>query len=287
MDFLKDKIIQYDLESKIIKFFKDKGVDEYESKARVIAENILKGKIYDKDKVLSKEQTKSLKDCLKKVLSGMPISKIYSYKFFWEEKFYVNRYVLDPRPDSEIIIESIIKDYGDLNLPLFIIDLGTGSGCLFITVLTIYKNSVAIAVDKSQKAINVAKQNAEKILGQNNRYKILKSNWFENVTGKFDVIISNPPYIKKGDLRDLNSKGRLIYEPKIALDGGEDGLAHYKKILCEAKDYLNQNGRIYFEIGFDQKNSVIAIGQQYGLKFLYSKKDLAGNDRLVVFENKS
>ena len=82
MDFLKDKIIQYDLESKIIKFFKDKGVDEYESKARVIAENILKGKIYDKDKVLSKEQIKSLKDCLKKVLSGMPISKIYNYKFF-------------------------------------------------------------------------------------------------------------------------------------------------------------------------------------------------------------
>ena len=98
---------------------------------------------------------------MKKVLSGMPISKIYNYKFFWEEKFYVNGYVLDPRPDSEIIIESIIKDYKDLNLPLFIIDLGTGSGCLFITVLTIYKNSVAIAVDKSQKAINVAKQNAE------------------------------------------------------------------------------------------------------------------------------
>lgn len=212
---------------------------------------------------------------------GKPVSKIFNKKYFWEYCFFVNENVLDPRPDFEIMISEILKTYKNENLK--ILDLGTGSGCLIITILKLFSNFTGTAVDISDKALEVAKLNSRK-LEVFDRINFIKSNWNDNVDGKFDIIISNPPYIETDIIEKLDVDVKE-YDPILALDGGNDGLECYKKIAQNIRKNCKDNTKIFLEIGVNQKNSIIKIFSDYGFKFEKSTKDYGGIERILTFSN--
>lgn len=218
---------------------------------------------------------------------GKPISKIIGMREFYSREFFVNSFTLDPRPESEIIIDYIktLKIAKTNNLR--VLDLGTGSGCLIITLvleLRKIKKIYAVAVDKCKGALDLATKNAIKFnLGNN--IKFIKSNWFSNVDGKFDIIISNPPYIRSKEIEGLD-KTVKDFDPYIALDGGEDGLEAYKQIANNSKKFLNDDGYVCLEIGFNQKNDVSRIFALNKFKKICELKDLSNRDRILVFKNK-
>ena len=192
--------------------------------------------------------------------------------------FFVNEDVLIPRQDTEILVEEVIKIAKKKNRPK-ILDLCTGSGAIAISLKKFVPNSDVYAVDISEKALEIARKNARKLEAD---VKFIKSNLFENLKKeKFDIIVSNPPYIKREDIMNLSEE--VKNEPQIALDGGIDGLDFYKKISEQAIEYLKLDSYLCFEIGYNQKNEVIQIIENKHIyKNVYSKKDLYGNDRIVI-----
>ena len=210
-----------------------------------------------------------------------PIAKIIGYKEFYSLNFKVNNYVLDPRPDTEILIDTILKLISDKAAHLNILDIGTGSGNIAITLATLLKNSKITALDISLQALETAIINAKQHQ-VSNQITFLQSNIFSKVTEKFDLIISNPPYIKTSDINKLAHDVKC-YDPISALDGGVDGLEFYKNIAANSKKYLKNNGYIIIEIGYDQKTQIIDIFKEYNL--YKSLKDYGGNDRCLVFKN--
>ena len=194
--------------------------------------------------------------------------------------FYVNENVLIPRPDTEILVEEVIKLANKIKNPK-ILDLCTGSGAIAISIAKYVETASVYAIDISQKALEVAKINS-KNNQVTDRVKFIESNLFENVPNiKFDIIVSNPPYIRKSVIETLDEEVKK--EPVIALDGGIDGLDFYRKITSQTYEFLKYNGYLCFEIGFDQKIDVIEIIENED-KYVntYSKKDLYGNDRIII-----
>lgn len=218
-----------------------------------------------------------LNKLIERRLRGEPLSKIIGLKRFWDYDFKTTKDVLDPRSDSEIMIEYILNDF-DVEDKLKILDLGTGSGCLILTLLKIFKNAKGVAADISEKALMVAKENAKNLCIDN--IEFIKSNWNDNVDGFFDIIISNPPYIKTKDIDDLMIEVKN-YDPMVALDGGFDGLDCYRYIANNIGKNCKNNTNIYIEIGFDQRKDIIDIFDNF--VFCGCKKDLSGNDRVVKF----
>jgi len=210
---------------------------------------------------------------------GVPVAKIIHEKWFYGLKFYTNRKTLDPRPDTETLVESVIHDC-TINAPRKILDMGTGTGCIICALCTNIPNLTGIAIDKSRPALHVARKNV-KNLGLCNQIK-LKHGDFATFKSdeKFDIIVSNPPYIKYGDARVNDG---ATFDPKIALYAKNDGLAAYEQIAKNAKNLLKQNGKIYLEIGIGQSNQVIKIFEYFGWKFERVDKDLAGINRVLVF----
>ena len=194
--------------------------------------------------------------------------------------FFVNEDVLIPRPDTEILVEEVIEITKRLTRPR-ILDLCTGSGAIAISIAKYAENAILYASDISKNAIEIAKKNA-KANDVQERIEFIESNLFENIPQtKFDIIVTNPPYIKKNEILKLDLE--VQNEPKTALDGGLDGLDFYRKISSKAYDYLKYNGYLCMEIGYDQKESVLDI-LEYENRYsgTYSKKDLYGNDRIIV-----
>lgn len=194
--------------------------------------------------------------------------------------FFVNEDVLIPRPDTEILVEEVIEITKRLIRPK-ILDLCTGSGAIAIAIAKYAQNAIVYASDISKNAIEVAKKNA-KTNGVQDRIEFIESDLFESIPQtKFDIIVTNPPYIKKDEISKLDLE--VQNEPKIALDGGIDGLDFYRKISSKAYDYLKYNGYLCMEIGYDQKESVLDI-LDYENRYsdTYCKKDLYGNDRIIV-----
>lgn len=216
---------------------------------------------------------------IRRRLEGEPISKIVNFRYFWNNRFYVDKNVLDPRPDSETLIEAIINDYDD-GQKLDILDLGTGSGCLILTLLSIFKKSSGLAVDISEDSLQIARKNAG-LLGID-AISFKHSNWNDNITEKFDLIVSNPPYIKTGDIKELPKEVKF-FDPMISLDGGIDGLDCYRYIAKDIRKNLNNNGRIYLEIGKDQDLDVETIFTNNGFKLFKKLKDLNSIYRVMVF----
>lgn len=212
-------------------------------------------------------------------INGEPVSKIINLKYFWNNKFYVNKSVLDPRPDSEILIEAVINDY-DVEQELNILDLGTGSGCLILTLLSIFKKSHGLAIDISEDSLQVARKNAD-LLGVNN-ISFELGNWNNNIIKKFDVVISNPPYIKTDEIKELQKEVKC-FDPIISLDGGIDGLDCYRYIAKNIRKNLNNDGKIYLEIGKDQDLDVENIFISNGFKLFRKLKDLNNIYRVMVF----
>ncbi|BAP00108.1 peptide chain release factor N(5)-glutamine methyltransferase [Wolbachia endosymbiont of Cimex lectularius] len=213
----------------------------------------------------------------KKRAERYPISQIIGNREFWSKNFIVNQHVLDPRPDSETIILAVLKYYPNRGQKLKIADFGTGTGCLLISVLSEYEHAVGIGFEKSLEAYKVACQNVKKH-NLPSRARILPSSWTE-CRGLFDLIISNPPYIKSSKLENLQAE--VQKEPKMALDGGIDGLSCYLSIFPILKKCLKKNGFAILEIGEDQ-NDIDKIIPSYGLSFQEYVYDLAGMKRCIV-----
>ncbi len=211
--------------------------------------------------------------------NGEPISYIINKKEFWNYNFFVNRDVLIPRPDSEILIEQVLKIYGK-NAKKKILDIGTGSGCLLLTVLKERVNFFGTGIDISKKALNVASFNA-KVHQLSNRVKFYNSDVDKFLIGKYDLIISNPPYIENYKIKYLDRE-ITAYEPTIALDGGHDGCSKIKKVIFRASSLLKRNGKLVLEIGFNQKKVVFNILKENSFYINKVQKDYAMNDRCII-----
>ena len=207
-----------------------------------------------------------------------PIAQIIKKKNFWNYEFIVNNDVLIPRPDTEILIEQALKLTKNKNR-LQILDIGVGSGCILISILNERKNFIGTGIDISNKSLKISKFNAHKFRIKN-RLKLFKSNIDNFNRGKYDLIISNPPYIKKSNLKCLEKD--ISFEPKLALDGGLDGLSGIRKVINKSSELIKRNGHLIVEIGFDQKKQVNEILLNKGFYIKETVKDLSSHDRCIV-----
>ena len=268
--------------SKGMIMLKGSNIDSPKLKARLLLQYILKKPrqyliVYDNEEVGKKEQWEYFVN-IEKLTNGVPLQHITHQQEFMKMNFYVDENVLIPRPDTEILVEEVIKIASKINEPK-ILDLCTGSGAIAISIAKNVPNAEVCAIDISPKAIEVAKKNAKELEAN---VKFVKSNLFNKMDKmKFDIIVSNPPYIKKDVMKSLSEEVRK--EPEIALDGGIDGLDFYRKITAQAIDYLKLGSYLCYEIGYDQKDEVIdIINKQEHYSNTYCKKDLGGNDRVVI-----
>ena len=207
-----------------------------------------------------------------------PIAQIIKKKDFWKYEFIVNNNVLIPRPDTEILIEQALKLMKNKNR-LQILDIGIGSGCILMSILKEKKNFIGTGIDISNKSLQISKVNGQK-LRLNNRLRLFKSNIDNFNTGKYDLILSNPPYKKKNNLKCLEKD--IGFEPKQALDGGLDGLLEIRKVINKSSELIKRSGHFIIEIGFDQKNKVKKILRDKGFYIKKTVKDLSNHDRCIV-----
>ena len=235
--------------------------------------------ILNHDKVLDIENLEYFKKLVHERSARKPIAYLLNKKFFWKSEFYVNKNTLIPRPDTEIIIEQILKVTKNKNY-LRILDIGIGSGCILLSILKERKNYYGIGIDISKDSLEISKINAKKLLVEE-RIKFYKSDVDKFAQGKYDLVVSNPPYIKKNNLKYLECDV-LKFEPKIALDGGLDGLSVIRKVIKKSSELLKKNGKFILEIGFDQKSEVIKLLKNKGFYINSTIKDFAKNDRCIV-----
>ena len=263
---------------------KTNNVTEPNIKSRLIMQFVLNKPreylvVYDKEKLTLRQEVNYFK-AIKKLCNGIPIQHITNRQEFMKMTFFVDENVLIPRPDTEILVEEVIKIAKKINAKK-ILDLCTGSGAIAISLAKYIDKSNITAVDISDKALNVAKLNAKNNEVED-RITFVESDLFKNLKKeKYDIIVSNPPYIKKEVLKKLDKE--VQKEPKLALDGGYDGLDFYRKIIKSADEYLKFNGYLCFEIGYDQKEDVEnLLKEQEKYINITCKKDLCDNDRVVI-----
>lgn len=212
-----------------------------------------------------------------------PVSHILGLREFWSLPFAVNGTVLDPRPDSETLVEAALHHCLDMDAPVSVLDLGTGSGCLLLSLLSERPKAMGVGVDISSEALGIATRNADR-LGLTARARFLRGDWGAAIDGSFDIIVCNPPYITKAEMSDLEPEV-ANFEPHLALDGGADGLSAYRRLLPEMRRLLSPSGIGVVEIGIGQRDAVVGIMDESGLAFLEVRKDLAGIDRCIIFRS--
>ena len=225
------------------------------------------------DDIMENEKMTQWNTLLQKRISRMPLEYIIGETEFMGLPFYVNEHVLIPRQDTECLVEEV--------LPLVegkdVLDLCTGSGCIGISLASLTQCRSMCLADLSAEALEVAKENAKR---NHVTVSFIQGNMFENISASFDVIVSNPPYIVRAELDELMPEVRE-YEPRMALDGDEDGLYFYRNIIEQSVNHLNKGGWLYFEIGCGQGKSVCELMEEAGFDRLTIKRDLAGLDRIV------
>lgn len=210
---------------------------------------------------------------------GMPVAKIIHSKWFYGLEFYTNKHTLDPRPDTETLVSTVIKAC-IVPQPRRVLDMGTGSGCIICALCKNINDLSGIGIDKSKSALRVANKNIRK-LGLSEKIKTKHADFAKFKSAeKFDIIVSNPPYIAYGDTR-VNDAAK--FDPEIALYAENNGLAAYEQIAKNAVNLLNKNGKIYLEIGVGQSNNVIKIFEYFGWHFEHVEPDLSGINRVLVF----
>ena len=267
-----------------IMILKNEGIESPKNKARAILQYTLKKPreyliIYDNKEVTKQQKEEYIKN-IKRLIMGEPLQYIIGMQEFMKLKFQVNKDVLIPQPDTEILVEEVIELLQNIQNPV-VLDLCTGSGAIAISIAKYVQNVKIYAVYISKKALEMAKQNAT-LNGVTNNIKFIESNLFDKIKDqKFDIIVSNPPYVPTNDIKKLPID--VQNEPHLALDGGKDGLDFYRKIAKEGYKYLNRQGYICLEIGYDQRNEVKKIiDDERRYVETYCKKDLCQNDRVIV-----
>ena len=235
------------------------------------------------DKELNQNEQDSFKSLILKRSKGKPLAYLTGLKSFWKHEFKVNEKVLIPRPDTEIIIEQVLKIYKNKHYLNFL-EVGVGSGCIALSILKEKKFFLATGIDLSEDCIKICRYNAKK-LGLSNRIKLVKTDVDNLIFRKYDLIVSNPPYIKKFDLKKL-SREVINYEPKLALDGGLDGLSVIRKVIKKSSELIKTHGKLILEIGYDQKEQVKKILNENSFYVNESIKDLAENDRCIISTKK-
>ncbi len=253
---------------------------------------ILMSKVINKDRkyILLNQNEKinegvlsKFKNLIKQRRKGKPIAYLTGKKDFWKYEFDVTENVLIPRPDTELIIDQVLK-FTKNKSKLRVLDIGVGSGCLLLSILKEKKNFYGVGVDKSKKCLKICQINSHK-LALNKRVKFFKSDIDNFNCGKYDLVISNPPYIKKLKLKYLD-KDVVDFEPKLALDGGLEGLSEIRKVIFKTSKLIKKNGLLILEIGFDQKEKVKKILIDNGFYINKVVKDFAKNDRCIVSTKK-
>ncbi len=221
-----------------------------------------------------------LKEWTTRRLKGEPLSRLKGIREFWSLPFHLNAHTLDPRPDTETLIEGVLQWIGNRNAkPWHILDLGTGSGCLLISLLHELKNATGVGVDVEEKALEMARFNAS-LNKVDLRTLFCQGNWGQDLLGSFDIIVSNPPYIPLKDKSTLD-KNVSDFDPSLALFGGEDGLDCYRLLSTDIKRLLSPTGLAVLELGVGQRENVEALFQSSGFSTLFILKDLGGVERAV------
>jgi len=236
------------------------------------------------DKPVDEKERTLFRSYIRRRSNGEPVAYIIERKEFWSRNFFVNRHVLIPRPETEQVIETCLRLMETRQTPV-IADMGTGSGCIAVTLALELPEPRIAAVDYSSKAIDVARKNAE-VWNVSEKIQFFKGHWFEPLEtglppGSFDLIVSNPPYIRRSELNDLQVEIR-DFEPVAALDGGERGIDHYRILSRSAGKWLTRDGYIVFEIGDDQAEIISGILLEQSFQSIDVLKDLSGRDRVIT-----
>lgn len=233
--------------------------------------------VLSKEIKLSNEQFCDFKLKLQMRATHIPVAKIIGYKSFYNHDFITNEHTLDPRPETELIIDLVKKHFNYNNAALSILDLGCGTGCLGLSLLDLYPNAKLLLSDISDAALTVSKKNAA-LLNVKKRCDFIKTDWFSNISGKFNIIVCNPPYIATN--YDLDSD--TLHDPHIALFGGKDGLDAYRNIMPTVHKFLMPHGMMFLEVGFNQCQSVCSMTEN--LQIIEIAKDLQSIERTIVFQ---
>ena len=235
--------------------------------------------ILNPKELLNSEQVETFKNLIERRRKKEPVAYLINKKEFWKDEFFVNKNVLIPRPDTELIIEQVLKIYSK-DSQLQVLDIGTGSGCILLSILKERPNFYGTGIDISKKSINVSKLNAKQ-LNLTSRVKFFHSSVDNFKIGKYDLIVSNPPYIELFNLKYLE-KDVISFEPKLALSGGFDGFSKIRKVINKAKNLIKKNGKFILEIGFNQKNKVKKILKEEGFYVNKAIRDYGNNDRCII-----
>ena len=261
----------------------DAGIEEAALDARLLLEHICgtdrNTLLVHGDRTVSPEEEKQYLDAVERRSRRIPLQQITGQQEFMGLPFWVNSNVLIPRQDTEVLVEEVLKHTHD---GMRILDMCTGSGCILISILHYSNDCEGLGVDISSPALEVAEENAERLLSGRTGVsaRFLQSDLFEAVDGKYDILVSNPPYIRSAVVDTLMPEVK-DYEPRIALDGEEDGRVFYRRILSDCKKNLKKGGMLFFEIGYDQAEAVKGMMEQAGFLEVTVKKDFGGLDRVV------
>ena len=278
-------MILSEIKKKLSKNFSISGIETSELDARLILKEILS---FDDKELIINENYNIPERFIKEIfaigerrLKGEPISKIFKKRNFYKSTFIISNEVLDPRPETELVVE-IANNFIKKNEVKNILDLGTGSGCILLSILKENKMINGLGIDLSKEAINIAQKNSKK-LQLDKQSNFLISNWMEAINFKYDIVVSNPPYIASKEIEKL-SKEVKNFDPFLSLDGGDDGLNCYRVIVEDLKRVINKNAIIIIEIGYNQSNSVEEIFKNNDFKLLKKYNDINGLDRVLTFQ---
>ena len=261
---------------------------QYNINSPYLDSEILLSKVINKDKkyiiLNSKENLKdkyldSFNSLIERRRKGEPVAYLVNKKEFWKNTFYVDKNVLIPRPDTELIVAQVLKTYSK-DKYLQVLDIGTGSGCILLSLLAERPQFCGTGIDISKQSINVSKYNAKR-LNLTNRVKFYNSDVDNFKNRKYDLIVSNPPYIEISNLKYLE-RDVINFEPKLALNGGFDGFSKIRKVIDKAAVLIKRNGKLILEIGFNQKNTTQQLLKKEGFYINKVLKDYGYNDRCII-----
>jgi len=294
VDFFNSKELLIDGISKL----KSSKIPNPETDARILlsyASNYQNTIYMHNDISISKKDKNKFYCFLDKRIQGKPVSRILGSRNFWKSNFLINKYTLDPRPDSEVIIDVLTKTCRNSSKHFQVLDLGSGSGCIGLSLIDEIKNTSLLSVDICKQSLEILNKNANR-LNLMNKLHCAQINWFENTwienikiitrkeklfsKNKFDIIVCNPPYIKSSDIEKLQTEVKN-YDPLVSLDGGIDGCDSYRAIFKDLRELLAKDGVCFFEIGYDLLDDIKIILKEFNLNLIKVHKDFYGHSRVI------